>query len=265
MSAVRKGRRFSCCACMRRESVKIAVLTLLVLVLASYTHEIFSQFSFYRRLHHNWPFYFAESIDKIAGAGFCVLATWLMRGKGLRAVGQDLGLSAPLLPAIAFALIVSSPMAIGFAITRRVSPHLDIPSLLFLTTFSPLVEEIEFRGFGVRQLQRGTGWPFWVVVWPSAILFGLGHLERGQGIGEMAGLLLLIGAGGVTFAWLVYRWQSLWFAVALHVCMNLWWELFSVARTAIGGWFPFALQNATMLLAIIVTLYWTRPDRRETH
>ena len=62
----------------------------------------------------------------------------------------------------------------------------------------------------------------------------------------------------MTFAWPVYRWQNLWVAVALHICMNLWWELFSVAKTAIGGWFPFMLQNLTMLLAIFITLYWTR-------
>lgn len=51
---------------------------------------------------------------------------------------------------------------------------------------------------------------------------------------------------------------NLWVAVALHICMNLWWELFSVAKTAIGGWFPFMLQNLTMLLAIFIILYRTR-------
>jgi hypothetical protein len=40
--------------------------------------------------------------------------------------------------------------------------------------------------------------------------------------------------------------------------MNLWWELFSVAKTAIGRWFDFALQTLTMLLAIIITLYLRR-------
>jgi membrane protease YdiL (CAAX protease family) len=123
---------------------------------------------------------------------------------------------------------------------------------------SPAVEEIEFRGFGVRQLHRGTGWPFWAVVWPSAVLFGLGHVEQGQSPQEMAGLLLLTGAGGVVFAWLVFRWNSLWVAVTLHICMNLWWDLFSVSNTAIGGWFPFVLQTLTILLAILGTLYFTR-------
>jgi membrane protease YdiL (CAAX protease family) len=143
-------------------------------------------------------------------------------------------------------------------ITRNLTPHIEFLPLLFLTVLSPFIEEIEFRGFGVRQLQRETGWPFWAVVWPSALLFGYGHVEHGQSLQEMAGLFFLTGAGGVTFAWLVYRWQNLWVAVALHICMKLWWELFSVAKTAIGGWFPFMLQNLTMLLAIFITLYRTR-------
>ena len=188
----------------------------------------------------------------------CLLAVWLLYRSGLRGISRELGLSASVLPAIALALIASSPMLIGFAITRSLTPHIELLPLLFLTVFSPFVEEIEFRGLGVRQLQRGTGWPFWVVVWPSASLFGYGHVEQGQSLAEMVGLFFLTGAGGVTFAWLVHRWQNLWVAVALHICMNLWWELFSVAKTAIGGWFPFILQNLTMLLAIFITLYRTR-------
>ena len=42
---------------------------------------------------------------------------------------------------------------------------------------------------------------------------------------------MLTGVGAVMFACLVYRWE------------NLWWELFAVAKTAIGGWSPFALQT----------------------
>jgi membrane protease YdiL (CAAX protease family) len=243
---------------MTRHAWRIAAITITVLVVIHYVHRILSQFTVYRGLYRHHPFYVPESIDKIAGVVLCVLAVWIMRDAGLRGVSRELGLLAPVLPAIAFALAVSSPMLIGFAITRSLAPHIDLLPFLFLTVFSPIVEEIEFRGFGVRQLQRGTGWPFWVVVWPSALLFGLGHVEQGSTVQEMAGLFLLISFGGVVFAWLVYRWQNLWVAIALHSCMNLWWDLFSIARTAIGGWFAFALQNLTILLAIIVTLYWTR-------
>ena len=240
-----------------------AAITVVVLIIASYTHEIISRVPAYGWLHSHRPFYVAESIDKIGGAAVCLLAVWLLYRSGLRGISRALGLSAPVLPAIALALIASSPMLVGFAITRSLTPHIDLLPLLFLTLLSPLVEEIEFRGFGVRQLQRGTGWPFWVVVWPSALLFGYGHVEQGQSLAEMVGLFFLSGAGGVTFAWLVYRWQNLWVAVALHICMNLWWELFSVAKTAIDGWFPFMLQSLTMLLAIVITLSRT-PSRVAT-
>ena len=51
-------------------------------------------------------------------------------------------------------------MLIGFAITGSLTPHIELLPLLFLTILSSRVEEIEFRGFGVRQLQRGTRWPW---------------------------------------------------------------------------------------------------------
>jgi hypothetical protein len=47
--------------------------------------------------------------------------------------------------------------------------------------------------------------------------------------------------------------------------MNLWWELFSVAKSALGGWFPFVLQGSTILLAVLVTLIRTRPKIHAAH
>ncbi len=237
--------------------VTFAVITIAVLVTVSYAHEILSRLPAYVRLHSEEPFYVAESIDKIAGACVCLVAVWLMYRTGVRGVLRVLGLCASIPRAVVFALIASSPMLLGFALTRSLTPHLQLRPLLFLTVLSPIVEEIEFRGFGVLQLKSRTGWSFWIVVWPSAFLSGYGHMEQGGTLLESAGLFFLITAGGVTFAWLAQRWQSLWVPIALHICMNLWWHLFSVARTAIGGWFPFMLQNSSILLAILTTLYYT--------
>jgi membrane protease YdiL (CAAX protease family) len=236
----------------------VALFTLLVLILIDHVHELLARLAAYRALYRAHEFYVPESIDKVAGFALCLLTVVLLsRANGFRGVSRELGLSAPVLRAFAFALVVSSPMWIGFAITRKLTPHIHVAPLLFLTVLSPFVEEVEFRGFGVRFLQRGTGWPFWLSVWPSALLTGFGHVEQGQTLAEMLGLFFLTAAGGVLFAWLVYRWQSLWIAIALHICMNLSWELFSVARSAIGGWLPFVFQNLTMLLAIVVTLLRT--------
>jgi hypothetical protein len=165
---------------MTRRSWSIAAITIAVLILASYTHEIISRVPQYEWLHSHRPFYVAESLDKIGGAALCLLAVGMMCRTGLRGVSRELGLSEPVLPAIAFALVASSPMLIGFGITRSLTPHIKLLRLLFLTVLSPLVEEIEFRGFGVRQLQRGTGWSFGVAVWRQRCCSGSATLNRAR-------------------------------------------------------------------------------------
>jgi membrane protease YdiL (CAAX protease family) len=89
-------------------------------------------------------------------------------------------------------------------------------------------------------------------------LFGVGHVEKGASLKEAAGLILLTGAGGAIFSWLLVQWNSLWPPFSLHCLMNLSWELFSVANTALGGWFPFALQTACVVFAVSLTLVLRR-------
>jgi membrane protease YdiL (CAAX protease family) len=235
-----------------------AIAALSVLVVVNFLHEMLSRFAAYRSLYNNHVFYVPEGIDKIGGIILCVFAARVLRRVTWKETIRELGLADSPLPAVLFALVASSPMLIGFVLTRGLTPHMEPLTILFLTVLSPAAEEIEFRGLGVGILQRGTGWPFGILIWPQALLFGLGHVEQGQSLLEMAGLMLLTGAGAVVFAWLLYRWQSLWFPITLHICMDLWWELFSVSKTALGGWFPFALQIGCVLLAILVTVYWTK-------
>jgi hypothetical protein len=133
----------------QRPSV-IAAVTLAVFAPADYAHELLSRLVAYRELYRTHPFYVPESIDKLAGLAFCALTVWILSSNGFRGVIRELGFTAPLLPAITFALLVSSPMWIGFALTRRLTPHIQPVPLLFLTFFSPFVEEVESRGFAVR-------------------------------------------------------------------------------------------------------------------
>jgi membrane protease YdiL (CAAX protease family) len=242
----------------RSRAWPFAIATLSVLVVVNFLHELLSRFAAYRSLYENHAFYVPEGIDKIGGITLCVLATWVLRRVIWKDAFRELGLADSPLPAVLFALVASFPMLIGFMLTRGLTPRMEPLTIFFLTVLSPAAEEIEFRGLGMRLLQRGTGWPFWILVWPQGLLFGLGHIEQGQSPLEMAGLMLLTGSGAVVFAWLVYRWESLWFPITLHISMNLWWELFSVSKTALGGWFPFGLQIGTIMLAILVTIYWTK-------
>lgn len=80
---------------------------------------------------------------------------------------------------------------------------------------------------------------------------------------EALGLLLLTGSGGIALGWFYLRWQrNIWIPISVHVLGNLSWEVFDVADTALGGWFPFAMQATMMLLGIVFTLAWTGPIRR---
>ncbi len=247
---------------MRRNPWVVAAVTVAVLVVVENEHWLLTRMHWYNALHRNYPWFLAESIDKISGAVLCVATIWLLRRNGLRGILDELALATPVLPAIGFALACSGPMLIAFVLTRRFSPSNTFLPLFFMTIFAPIVEEIEYRGFGVRQFQRGTGWPFWLVVWPSAFLFGWGHVEQGTNWQEQLGIFLITGTGAVVVSWLLQRWQNLWFPIMLHIAMNLWWELFSVARTAVGGWFPAVWQILTMVLAIAITLWRTKPQPR---
>jgi hypothetical protein len=40
--------------------------------------------------------------------------------------------------------------------------------------------------------------------------------------------------------------------------MNLWWELFGVAETALGGWIANGARLLTVALAILLTIYKDR-------
>lgn len=235
-------------------SSTVALVVLIALTLVTYMHEILARLAAYRALHRNYPFYVAESLDKIAGAALCCLAIYILYRSGFFAIFRELGFSGSVLRGISLAIVASSPMLVGFALTRSIPPRLAASNLLFLTVFSPIVEELEFRGFGFWQLYRRARWPFWLAILPPAIVFALGHIEKGQDWREMASIFLLTGTGAAVFSWLLKEWNNLWIPIAMHICMNLWWEVFGVAKTAVGGWFPFALQTASILLAIVLTL-----------
>ena len=233
------------------------LVVLIVLVFTTYAQDILRLAPFYGRLYRLYPFTVPETLKNALEVGVCVGALWLCHRLRLRDVGRELGLAAPVLPALLFGLAASSPMWIGFALTRA-AQGLSIPSTVYLTVVSPFTEEVAMRGYAFRQLSRRAGLPFWASALPVALFAGLGHIEKGQTAAEILGLFVLIGSGATVFCWLLMRWDSLWFPFALHFAMNCSWQVFKVARTAIGGWFPFAVQSLTILFAVAITLRFTK-------
>ena len=249
-------RRFGNVGEIRRTLLRPRVftaLTLLALTIASTMHRLLWFIPAYASMHSHHPYYFAESIKNLCEIGVCLAALLVMRPRSiLRALGLDRRLPQALL----FTAAASWPTVLGLALWRT-SHVTNWLAVIYLAFISPFAEELVVRGFAFRSLRR-IGWP----LWPAAILIGLvgglTHIEKGQTRAEILALFLFIGVGNATFSWIIERWDSLWFPFALHASMNFWWEFFNVAPTALGGWYPFAVQNATILLAILITLRFTK-------
>jgi membrane protease YdiL (CAAX protease family) len=231
--------------------MKRTLAVLVTYAVAFNTHEILVRFAPYRHLYRNFPYWVPESIKSLAGVLLCAVVARALYGPG-----DPFALGRRALRGVAFGLVCATPMVLGFALTRRFAPP-SFADILFLAVLFPLVEEIISRGFAFRVLWRNERWPMWAAMVAVGLITGLGHIEKGQSALEILGLFALTGAGGAVFSWLLARWDSLWFPFALHMCMNGSWELFHVSRIAIGGWFPFALQTATIFLAVGITLRMT--------
>ena len=90
------------------------------------------------------------------------------------------------------------------------SPLGWLPLSLTLLLFAPLVEEIFFRGFIQRTLERKLGAARGILL--TAALFAAFHLEPWR-----FGHLL---AGGIVFGSFVHASRSLWAGIALHASAN---------------------------------------------
>ena len=152
-----------------------------------------------------------ESTVKIViwASGSLPVALWLARDRTAAALGLDARIGRGL----TFGLVATLPMAAALLLipgSRPFSPDLALGSALL----GPFAEELLFRGFLFGLLWRVVGWPPSAAIAISALLFGNAHQTQ----------VLPMIAGGAVLGWVAWRWNSLWPAVAMHGCMNLWWD-----------------------------------------
>ena len=68
-----------------------------------------------------------------------------------------------------------------------------------------------------------------------------------------------MGVGSILLCWVFARWQdNLWAPFAIHALMNLWWEIFAIDDTALGGWYANGARLATIALGILLTVFKDR-------
>lgn len=213
----------------------------------------------YRRLYQHHPFYVPEGIKTSLEIILCLIAA-AVAGKSFRWMPQELRLDRGFGRGVLFALIATAPMGIALAATHSMG-KISWLAIVYLAFLAPFAEELVIRAYGFGQLHRRCGWPVWLAILVTAVIFGWGHIEKGSNLAEMAELFVLLTSGGVFFAWFFYRWGSIWFPFAMHALMNFYWEIFSVSRTALGGWFAFTAQSSAILLAAVLTWKFAGPGK----
>jgi CAAX protease family protein len=241
---------------VKRSRLLYSLIVIAVLYFLFDAQDWLVRFPAYRHLYRNHPFYVPEGIKTALQIVLCLLAVALALGRNFRATLDELGLTRGFAKGLSFGFLATLPFLLGLAIAHRVG-KLAWLEIGYLAFFAPFSEELVARAYGFGQLYRRCGWPLWLAALLTGAIFGWGHVEKGTNFAESAALFLLTGIGGLFFAWFYYRWNSIWFPWVVHALMNFYWELFSISKTALGGWYPFALQWTTLLLASFLTWRFT--------
>jgi len=135
--------------------------------------------------------------------------------------------------------------------------------LIYSTIVAGFSEEIIYRAFAfglMVQLLRVKLWPAAII---SGVIFGLVHFHAS--VGEKS----IIALGGVMYAWIYARsgW-NLWIVIALHSVMNLWWGVFDLSSSPMGGWGATIVRIVSVGLAVYFVVFRgasrSTPDNGET-
>lgn len=193
----------------------------------------------------------------------CFFGVFVAHGTGVGRSARELGLRAPVGRALAFSLLASLPMLLVYGLTSSVNPKMTFLGVAVGCVIAPFAEEVLFRSYLFRQLYRRARLGFWLSALFPSVLFALAHLYQSKQAGELVGILAVTGLGSILTCWIFLHWQdNLWAVFGLHSLMNLWWEVFAIDDTALGGWLANAGRLGTIALAILLTIYKDRIWRR---
>ncbi len=170
---------------------------------------------------------------------------------------EPFGLERRVFYGLAFAFIFTVPMFLGYGYLSDFSIQIDSRTFWFGCVFAAFFEEFYYRGFFFGQLFRKTKLGFFLSLIISAIIFASLHMYQSTDVGTLVGIFITTFMGAGLFAWLYVEWDyNLWVSIGLHFFMNLSWEMFSIADNAFGGWEANLIRMATILLAVVGTIYY---------
>jgi membrane protease YdiL (CAAX protease family) len=243
-----------------RRRLGLSLFVLAVFALADELGRVLRWIPAYDTLRES-SLYVASLVRTLLGLALVTVAAALFRRSDETGPWRALGVSAPLVRPLVAMLVAGLPMLFTYGLAAGAPTALAGTELLFGAAVWPLREEWIYRGYAFGQLTQRAGWSFWPAALVTSLLFSLGHLYQvvtgALDLGGALGILAITGAGGVFYCWLFRRWgTNLWAPFFLHLFMNLWWSVFSVDETALGGVAANLARAATIVVAILVTLRW---------
>ncbi len=135
-----------------------------------------------------------------------------------------------------------------------------------------ITEEIFYRALMFGVLVQCARTQMWTTAIVTGIVFGVAHVDitpaPGQTIvGQLNMWIAIIALGGFMYAWLYYesRW-NLWVVIALHIGMNLWWGMFDLSSSPLGG-FGATLSRIACVGLVVLFVFGLRvlePKRTPT-
>ncbi len=134
--------------------------------------------------------------------------------------------------------------------------------IMYTAMMPGITEEIFYRAFMFGLLVQVARCPMWPTAIITGLVFGLAHVDitpdQGQTIlGQLGPWIAMIGLGGFMYAWLY--WESgwnLWVVIALHIGMNLWWDMFDLTMTPLGGWGATIARILSVGLAVLFVFHF---------
>jgi len=211
---------------------------LLCFVVAVVVPKAFFRSDWYRANATDYSIHLRLWIQPMIWTG-CIAAGWFLLGQIGRRDGATLGVLIGKRRAVVGAS-VGFACSLPMLVVGLLSPQeTDLSRLFYRTAQAGFFEEWLFRAFAFGLLVQLARWRIWPAALFSGAVFGLIHLGNYslEGLMDEAGGLAFIGLGGVLYAWLFWRWNwNLWVVIALHLFMNLWWELWILDQNSLGVW-----------------------------
>lgn len=180
---------------------------------------------------------------------------------GTKGVWKRLGLASGLPEGFLYGFLFTLPMLLGFAFIGQAKFSDWSLELVVVSALLPgFFEELYYRGFVFGELYKRAGWGFLLAAAFNGLIFGLSHIWQGNSVGETLGVFFVTFSGAAWFAWLYVEWRNnLWLPITLHVLMNLYWALFDIESTALGGVGANIFRGITIAASVIFTLRRRKP------